>query len=231
MNRADCDLQSCFLCRHCIPEWKELIGIKKKTFTLKKGKKIFEEGEPVKGMFFLNAGRAKVLKNWGSEKELIIRFSKPGDTLGHRGFGGNSVYPVSAIALEDVKVCFIDNELLATLLQTNTGFTYELMKIYATELQHAEKKMRDLVHMDVKGRIAVALLEMQEVFGTNGEGFISLAISRQDIASFAGTTYETIFKSFNELLAQQMLTISGKYIKINDRKRLQKSIGLQNGHE
>jgi CRP-like cAMP-binding protein len=228
MKDQVCDLDSCFLCRHCMKEWKVLIGVQKKTLVFKKGKNIFKEGDSVQGIFFMYKGSAKVSKNWGEQKELILHFAKPGDVLGHRGFGGNASYPVSATAIEDSKVCFIDNHLFHSILQTNPTFTYHLMNVYATELQKAERKMRDLVHRDMKGRIAIALSEIAAIFGFNKEGFISVPVTRQDIASFAGTTYETIFKFFNELVDQNILITSGKSIKINDRKRMEEFIKEEN---
>ena len=221
MQKTSCDLSTCFLCRHCLPDWKELIAIKKRTELYRKGRAIIREGEQVKGIFFMYSGSAKVSKTWGSQKELILRFARTGDVLGLRGFGGDPVYPVSAIALEDCRVCFIDSAMLDTTLKTNSSLTYELMKVYAHELQMAERRMRDLVHMDVKGRIALALTDISVIFGKDGDGFISLPISRQDIASYAGTTYETIFKFFNGLAAQQIISTSGKRIRIDDAGALQ----------
>jgi CRP-like cAMP-binding protein len=48
-----------------------------------------------------------------------------------------------------------------------------------------------------------------------------LPVTRQDIASYAGTSYETVFKFFTELAGKNILTTSGKSIKINDHKALQ----------
>ena len=231
MKDMPCNLESCFLCGHCIADWKLVIGLKKKTFFFKKGGSIFKQGEPVQGIFFMYKGTAKVSETWGGQKELILRFARPGDVLGYRGFGGDLNYPISASALEDSEVCFIDNGLLETILQTNPSFTYQLMKVYSSELQKAEKRMRDLVHRDVKGRISLALLEIEDVFGHNPDGFISLPLTRQDIASFAGTTYETIFKFFIELSDQNILVTAGKSIKINDRKGLEAFINGEAGHK
>src|SRR6476620_3360157 len=199
MAEQKCDLESCFLCRHCLPEWKTLVTVHKKTLLFKKGKKIFEEGDSVEGIFFIYEGSVKVSMSWEDGKELLIRFAKRGDVLGHRGFGGNLLYPISATALEDTKVCFIDSSFLETTFKANTAFTYQLMQLYASELQKAEKRMRDLAHREVKGRIALALLEISDVFGTGEDQYILVPVTRQDIASYAGTTYETVFKFFNEL--------------------------------
>jgi len=228
MADNSCDLTSCFLCKHCLSDWKELIAIKKKTLHLKKGTLIFKEGNPVEGIYFITSGSVKVHKQWGEQRELIVRFSKAGDVLGHRGFGATQVFPVSATTLEDSKVCYIPHSFLETTLQTNPAFTYRLLQEYAVELQNAEKRMRDLALMEVKSRIAQALLEIASLFGTDAEQYISIPISRQDIASYAGTTYETVFKLFTNLVAEDIITSTGKRIKINNTIALQKLVNEPN---
>jgi CRP-like cAMP-binding protein len=151
---------------------------------------------------------------------MIIRFAKGGEIAGHRGLTGSTIYPVSATALQDTVACFITNEFLELSLKSNPAFTYTLMHFYAAELQKAEQKMRDMIHMDVKGRIARALLEIADTFGTTAEGYFGLTISRQDIASLAGTTYETVFKFFNDWIGQGIIKTLGKAIRIDKRDLL-----------
>jgi CRP-like cAMP-binding protein len=123
MQAVPCDLQRCFLCRHCIPEWKELIALRKKTLFIKRGKPLFHEGEKVTGIFSLYSGTVKVHVPWTEEKEMIIRFARAGDIVGHRGLGGGDVYPVSATALEDTTACWIPSEFLEATLRTNPSLT------------------------------------------------------------------------------------------------------------
>jgi CRP/FNR family transcriptional regulator len=224
MQHPDCIHELCFLCKHSLPQWRTLIASRKSILSFKKGKKIFREGDPVKGIFFVYTGSVKVSKNWGGQKELIIRFAKAGGVLGFRGFGGDLVYPISATALEDCTVCFIDNDFLELSLIANGSLTHQLLQLYAAELQKTEKRMRDLVLREVKDRIVLALVEISEGFGTGEDDFLALPISRQDIASYAGTTYETVFKFFTELSGKNILTTSGKQIRINDHKALQELI-------
>lgn len=228
MSTATCGLDRCFLCSHCLPEWKNLVALHKNTLVFKKGKKIFNEGDTVQGIFFVYEGTIKVSMKWDGQKELIIRFARTGDVLGHRGFGGTAIYPISATALEDCKVCFIDNSFLETSLKANTELTYQLMQLYAADLLKAEKRMRDLAHREVKGRIALTVLEIADTFGTGEDQYITLPISRQDIASYAGTTYETVFKFFTELANKNILTTAGKSLKIDDRKALESFLSEKN---
>lgn len=219
-TKNDCDLKSCFLCKACSNEWLELVGIHKKNIQYKKGETIFKEGEPVQGIWFLYNGKAKVHKPWGKQKELIIRFAADGDVLGHRGIGSNHTYPVSATALEPTLTCFIDSTFFVSSLKMNPELTYRLMMFYAEELQATEHRMRNLVQMDMKGRMADSLLTIQNRFGKDEKGNINMIISRSDLASFAGTSYESMFRILNELVSDNVIELMDRNIKILDENKL-----------
>jgi len=219
-DKHGCDLQSCMLCNLCMPAWKPAIDAHRKSLTFKKGQLLFKEGDPVNGIYFVNTGKVKVHKHWGEDKELIVRFAQEGDIVGHRGVGSKMVYPVSATALETVNVCFIDLDFFQSTLKVNHDFLHALMMFYASELQESEKNMRNLVHMPVKGRIAHGLLFLLNKFGANEEGYINMILSRQDLASYTGTTYETAFRIMSELIQENIIAVSGKQVAVKDAARL-----------
>ena len=130
-----CDLETCFLCQRCLPEWKPAIQSHRKNLQFRKGETIFRENEPVTGIYFVTEGTVKVHKQWGTEKEIILRFAQRGDILGHRGLGQETVYPISATAIEPVHACFIDLGFFETSLKVNQDFMYGLLLFFASELQ------------------------------------------------------------------------------------------------
>ncbi len=208
------------MCINCLKHWQPAIALNKKNFKVRKGETIFKEGEEVKGVYFVYNGVVKVHKKWGKEKELIIRFASRGAIFGHRGFGGDNAYPISATALENGIICYVDKEFFESTLKVNTDFTYNLMLFFANELQASERKMRNLAHMSVKGRVAQSLISLQSQFGTKDDLSINIELSRQDLASYAGSTYETVFRVLNELLKEEMIKTSGKKITINNMDKL-----------
>lgn len=205
------------MCRHAIPEWIPFVGTKKKNMLLNKGNRFIQEGDPVDGIYFVHSGKVKVHKQWG-DKELIIRFAHNGAIVGHRGFTtqDNPVFPISATTLEPTRVCFIELEFFLSTLKVNTELTYQLMRFYADELKESEQKMYNLVHRTVKHRLALGIIRLQEEFGTTAVGFINIQLSRQDLASYVGTTYESLFRMMNELIREGLIAMEGRQIQIKN---------------
>ena len=151
---------------------------------------------------------------------MILRFAKQGAIVGHRGLGGDTIYPVSATALASTEVCFVDIDFFKATLKVNPDYIYELLMFFAAELKESEKRMRNLAHMSTKGRIAYALVTLEQKFGIDEAGFLNIVLSRQDLASYTGTTYETLFKMMNEFSAENILSFLEKKIKILNAKKL-----------
>ena len=220
LKKHKCDLKSCTLCLSCNKEWLPAIDANRKVFHLKKGELLFKEGDEVRGMFFIHSGLIKVHKRWDEEKEMILRFANKGAIVGHRGLGSDTVYPVSGTALASTEVCFIDMDFFTATLKVNHDYMYKLLMFFAAELKESEKRMRNLAHMSTKGRIAYALITLQEKFGKDENGYLNIVLSRQDLASYTGTTYETLFKMMNEFSAENILRFSEKKIEIMNTKKL-----------
>jgi CRP-like cAMP-binding protein len=223
-----CDLKSCFLCQHSLPDWLPAIATHKKNYEVKKGEQIFKEGDAVTGIFFIYEGILKVHNRWDKEKELIIRFAKQGDIIGHLGLGNDPLYPVSATALTPAVVCYLERSFFESTVTVNTHLAYKLMLFLADELQQSHRSMRNLAHMSVKARIAQSLISLKNQFGISHTGSINLELTRQDIASFAGTTYETLFKVVNELTKRNIILLTGKKVFIKEEEMLLELIKQDN---
>lgn len=216
-----CNTDICQMCKNCITHWLPAISGNRKNFTLKKGEVLFNEDDEMTGIFFVHSGLVKVHKRWGEEKELIVRFACDGDIVGHRGLGKDKTYPVSATALESTTVCYVELDFFLSTLKVNADYLFQLMMFYAAELKESEKFMRNLAHMPVKGRVAHSLLLLDQKFGGDAEGSINILLSRQDLASYVGTSYETLFRMLTEMAGDGLVKMDKK-ISILKRDELQK---------
>lgn len=220
-SKTPCDLHSCSFCTQCMQEWLPAIAASRETYVYKKGETLFEEGDAVTGIYFLNSGKVKVHSRWEGDKELIIRFAGTGEIVGHRGIGRQAIYPITATVLEPAAACYIPLSFFEASLKVNPAYMYGLLLFYANELQESEQRMRNLAHMPVKGRIAHAFLSLKNKFGMNADGLLNIELSRQDLSSFVGATYETVFRTMSELIEENIIAVSGRQMLIKNEAALQ----------
>ena len=211
-----CNLNKCMMCKLCLHDWLPAIQAHRTNFKVARGEKLFAENDPVTGIYFVYSGLFKVHKHWDDDKELIVRFARDGDIVGHRGLGSDNIFPVSATAIDNSTVCFVSVDFFLSTLKVNPDFLFQLMMFYASELKESERKMRNLADMPVKGRIAYALILLHRKFGVPDSGEIGIDISRQDLASYVGTSYETLFRMLTELINEGAVRTDNKKIIIAD---------------
>jgi len=180
-----------------------------------KGQRILMEGVESDGVYFINTGKVKVFKSDKDDKQLILRFAKSGEILGFCSMDERREQPVSAMALDDTVICYLDNKVFMRIIRYNPEFALGLLKFYNEELMEVENKSLKLARMNVPGKVADALVTMYEAYGTNGNNrTLNLALSRQDIANLAGTTKEQVSKSLSEFKSKGLINTKGKQIDI-----------------
>jgi len=202
-----------FFKKYCSPEWQSFIDAHKEQKEVKAKGYIFKKGETTEGLYIINRGKAKVVAKDDEGKETLIRLAADGDILGHRGFGGNWTYPISAIALENSVITFIPLNAFNVLAKSNAEFTYHLMMFFAEELRRSEEKFMQL---PVKVRVARSVLMNYKCFGFDKveKNKLSFTLSRKDYASKSGTTYETVIRVLADLNKAGIIKIKGKSISI-----------------
>ena len=211
---SNCFSEKCFIHNSCIGESVKLLEQSKNVIRFRKGQYIFTEGSVVQGIYVIQSGKVKVMNTGFNEKKQIIRFAKTGYLLGHRGLGGK-YYQISAVAIEDSTLCFIEENIFTLLLKNDPEFTYQLMLFYAEELRIAETRMKNLAQMTVEEKTAEALLLIKKIFGVikkNGDILLDVSLGRKDIAELAGLSSEQITRCFSEFKKEKIIETQDKKI-------------------
>lgn len=208
-----------FLKQYCSREWQEFVDFHKEIIEVEADTCIFREGDKTEGLYIINKGKVKVMMNAMDKSERLVRLAADGAILGHRGFGGNWTYSVSARTFEKTTLTFIPINIFNIIAKSNIDFTYNLMMFFAEELRRSEEK---ITMVPVKNRIAQAILLNYSVFGPDkeDEAKISLTLSRKDFASKVGTTYETVVRVLSDLNKSGLIQTVGKSIRILDFEEL-----------
>lgn len=223
-NCISCPNKNCF-CKKCSPEWVEILNKRKTQIFYRKGQDIFVAGQMVLGLHFIQSGKVKVTSTGYNGREQIVRIATAGHILGHRGYG-REIYPVNAAALEDSLICFVENDTIYEAFIRNPEMTYSLMIFYANELREVESRLKCQMQMNTREKVVSSLTYLNKVFGIHPKDkTINVQLSRKEIAELAGVSSdEQVVRIFNDLVKENIISKSGKKIKIIDETALLKIV-------
>jgi CRP-like cAMP-binding protein len=154
-------------------------------------------------------------------KEQIVRFIRKGEMVGHRSVISNSVAHLTVTALEDMEVCFIPKQEILDMFKNNSDFSLGIAQSIAEDLDEANSSIANMAQKNVRERLAESLLFFEKIFGVDAEGFISVTLTREEIANAIGTATESTIRLLSEFKKEGYIILSGKKIKIADKVKLQ----------
>ena len=204
----------------------ELIRIAdcKTSYTVKKGDTIFDEGDSLNGIYCIKDGVCKLSKLSDNGKDQIVKLVKKGELLGQRSLISEETTNLSAVAIEDMQVCYIPKQEILQFFNENNQFSLNMMKSVCGDLKDADDGMVNLAQKTVKQRLAETLLKLESDFGNNEDGSLKLQLSRDEIAGLIGTATESCIRLLSEFNKEGWIALQGKKITITNKKELQKMI-------
>lgn len=194
----------------------------KTSYTIKKGEPIFEEGDTVNGVYCVKEGVCKMTKLSDNGKDQIVKLAKPGELLGQRSLISEEAVNLSAIALEDMEVCFIPKSEIMGFFNENNQFSMNVMKTICEDLKDADDHMVNMAQKNVKQRLAETLLYLEENFGINEDNTLRLQLSREELAGIIGTATESCIRLLSEFKKLKLIELTGKKITLLDKIALKK---------
>jgi CRP-like cAMP-binding protein len=189
---------------------------------IKKGEIIFEEGETLNGVYCVKDGICKLTKLSANGKDQIVKLVVKGDLLGQRSLISDEAVNLSAVALNNMEVCFIPKAEIFGNLKNNSDFSMDMLKQMAHDLKESDNVVVNMAQKSVKQRLAEALLYIHHSFGVNKEGILNVVLSREDYASVVGTATESAIRVLSQFKKEGLISTTGKQIKIEDIEGLKR---------
>lgn len=182
----------------------------------KKGQVIFEEGETLNGVYCVRDGVCKLTKLSENGKDQVVKLVVKGGLLGKRSLVTEQKTNLSAVALNDMEMCFIPKSEIMADLQKNPKFTMDVLKKMANDLKESDVSLVNMAQKSVKRRMAEILMYIHDNFGTDDENYLNIVISREDYASIVGTATESAIRILSQFKKEGLISTRGKQIKIED---------------
>jgi CRP-like cAMP-binding protein len=189
---------------------------------IKKGDPVFEEGDTVNGIYCITVGVCKLSKLSANGKDQIVKLVKAGELLGQRSMISDEPANLSAVALEDMEVCFIPKSEVLNFFDTNNQFSMNLMKTICGDLKETSDHLVSVSQKTVKERLAETLIYLQDSFGKNEDGSLRIQLSREEMAGMIGTATESCIRLLSDFNKLGLIELNGKKIIIKDLGKLKR---------
>lgn len=196
------------------------IMVTTQSVSYKKNELIYHAGDESDSLYIINKGRVRIYRLAESGKEQLVRFLNPGDFTGEMALFSESTHESYAEAVMDTKICMIKRADIQEFLLKYPSISLKVLAEFSNRLEASEKQATRFSTEKVETRIALFLVESLSEEKT-GENELILPMSKKDLASYLGTTPETISRKFNELEDKGYIKqITHKKIRIQDVDRL-----------
>jgi CRP/FNR family transcriptional regulator len=163
--------------------------------TYQPGHFIFLEGDQGGGLWFIQSGRVKIIKQALSGRVQALCLVNRGKCFGSCPLFQMDVNPATAQAIDTVTLYILPQEQLEHLLGHNPPLASALLQIYSQRLAHLARLAEGLGNWTAADRINDCLL----TYADRGEAQPVVALTHEKLAELAGTVREVVTRHLTQL--------------------------------
>ena len=193
---------------------------------LEAGEQLMWEGDEAVLVANVIDGVLKLASHSADGGEQILGLAYPSDFLG-RPFGETAPYGVEA--LTEAQICVFERKDFDRFARDHPRLEHKLLERTLTELDRSRRWMMLLGRMNAGQNVASFRLELSDRLGkagAGGETFVTLPLSRQQMADVLGLTIETVSRQLSRLRSAGLIdTPSRREIVLRDRRELEELAG------
>ena len=189
------------------------------TNLLKKKQTVYLEGNHPIRLYYVIKGKVKTYRTNDDGKELATDIYVPGDFIGYIALLEGGVYKDTAEALEDTELAIIPKEDFEELVNNNKEVAQRFIRLLAKNISDKESQLLGLAYNSLRKKVAEAIIKLQQKYQSGNEPFV-IDISRESLATIAGTATESLIRTLSDFKSEKMIDIQNGAIKILDAKKL-----------
>lgn len=187
--------------------------------TLQKGEYLYQAGDITSALYVVDEGRIRITRIAESGKQQLIRILKSGEFTGELALFQETIHDSYAEALEDTEICMIKQADFTALLEKYPRIAVKVLAEFALRLKVAEKQATAVAIESVETRLAQYLVEISDLNQTKES--LKLPMSKKDLASYLGTTPETLSRKLTAFEDEGIIKQAGqRVIMITDYQKL-----------
>jgi len=188
----------------------------------KKKQIIYSEGNHPNDLYYVLRGKVKAFKINDEGKELVTELFSPGDFVGYIALLENATYKDTTEALEDTELAIIPRQDFDELIDRNHQIARKFIQLLAKNISEKEDQLLNLAYNSLRKKVANALLLIQDKYGRDKQESFTIDISRENLATVAGTATESLIRTLGDFKNEKLIEINDGLISIINQSKLEK---------
>ncbi len=191
---------------------------------LSKGQILFKEGQEGDRLYVVVQGKIKLGTASGDGRENLLSILGPGEMFGELSLFDPEPRTSTATAVTDARLVSLAHEAVIGLVTTHPQTSLELLRRLAQRLRKSNEILADLVFADVPGRVAKAIMDLGERFGSQKEDglHVNHDLTQEELAQLVGASRETVNKALADFAARGWVKLEPRAVLVTDVERLTK---------
>lgn len=190
----------------------------------KKKQLIYSEGQHPTRLYYVQKGKVKLFKTNEDGKELVVTLHNEGDFFGYIALLEGARYKASAEAIEESEIAQIPREEFEELINSNPEVAKKFIRLLASNVTEKEQQLLNIAYNSLRKKVADALVSLQAKFQKNDKENFVIDISRDNLATIAGTATESLIRTLSDFKNEKLIDIKDGNIIILDSVKLKKLI-------
>lgn len=176
-----------------------------------KGETIWQPGnDPL--LIIVARGTLKVYMISSSGRDQLLRILNPGDYEGVNTLLGAMAQDIFIDSITDTEVCLLRKKDFTALLSRTPQLALKLLELYAQRMADTENQTRFLTMENVETRLATYLQALS--LQVSPSSHLTLPMKMKDLASYLGTTPETLSRKLHNLENKGIISRKGRKLRI-----------------
>ena len=186
----------------------------------KKRQVIYKQGNHPHYLFYILKGKVKTFKTHEDGKDLVIDLYNEGDFFGYTAMLENGIYKETAEAIEETELALIPRKEFEDVLNTNPAIAKKLISLLSRNVVAKEEQLLGIAYNTLRKKVAGALVSMQKKYHVTKKDAFTIDISREELATIAGTATESLIRTLSDFKSENLIDIKTGKITIVDEKKL-----------
>jgi CRP-like cAMP-binding protein len=193
---------------------------------------VMHEGSAGENVALVLAGRVQLAARGVGDRSVVLAIRGPGELVGEMAALGGIRRSATATALEDVDLGILSGEEFRAYLREHPDAALVLLRSLVGRMTEATRGLVELATQDSVGRVARRLIELgADHGGPASAGSYELELTQDELASWTGTTRETVSRALRLMRQLGWVTTAHRTITVLDPAAVRARAGDAGGQQ